>query len=73
MEIKIGVQHTPREVVLDSDEDPEQVIAAAEAALADGSALRLVDERGRTVIVPGARIAYIEIGASHRGRVGFGS
>jgi len=73
VEIKIGVQHTPREVVLDSDEDPEQVIAAAEAALADGSALRLVDERGRTVIVPGARIAYIEIGASHRGRVGFGS
>lgn len=73
MEIKIGVQDTPREVSLDSDEAAESVIAAVEAALADGGVLRLVDDRGRTVIVPAAKIAYVEVGSSTRGRVGFGS
>lgn len=73
MEIKIGVQDTPREVSLDSDESAESVIAAVETALADGGVLRLVDDRGRTVIVPAAKIAYVEVGSSTRGRVGFGS
>lgn len=73
MEIKIGVQDTPREVVLDSDETAEQVVAAVEAALSDGGVLRLVDDRGRTVIVPATKIAYVEVGATARGRVGFGS
>ena len=35
--------------------------------------LKLVDERGRTVMVPGAKIAYVEVGANTKGRVGFGS
>lgn len=73
MEIKIGVQDTPREVSLDSEDTAESVIAAVEAALAGGGNLKLVDERGRTVIVPAAKIAYVEVGATTRGRVGFGS
>lgn len=73
MEIKIGVQDTPREVALDSDDTAESVIAAVEAALADGGILKLVDERGRTVLVPAGKIAYVEVGATSRGRVGFGS
>ena len=73
MEIKIGVQDTPREVALDSADNPEDVIAAVEAAVASGGLLKLVDERGRTVVVPGAKISYVEVGASSKGRVGFGS
>lgn len=73
MEIKIGVQDTVREVSLDSNDTSEDVIAAVEAALASGGVLKLVDERGRTVIVPGAKIAYVEVGANTKGRVGFGS
>ncbi len=73
MEIKIGVQDTVREVSLDSNETSEEVIAAVEAALASGGVLKLVDERGRTVIVPGAKLAYVEVGATTKGRVGFGS
>ena len=72
MEIKIGVQDSAREVSLDSNEAPETVIAAIEAAVAEGSLLRLVDDRGRTVLVPGAKIAYAEVGASTKGHVGFG-
>ncbi len=73
MEIKIGVQDTVREVSLDSNDTSEQVIAAVEAALASGGVLKLVDERGRTVVIPGAKIAYVEVGATTKGRVGFGS
>jgi Protein of unknown function (DUF3107) len=73
VEIKIGVQDTVREVSLDSNETSEEVIAAVEAALASGGVLKLVDERGRTVMVPGAKIAYVEVGATTKGRVGFGS
>lgn len=73
MEIKIGVQDTPREVSLDSTDTSENVIAAVEAALASGGVLTLVDDRGRTVMVPATKIAYVEVGATTKGRVGFGS
>ena len=72
MEVKIGVQHTAREVVLESAQTAEDVVALATAAVADGSLLTLTDDKGRTVLVPGDRIAYLEIGASKPGRIGFG-
>jgi hypothetical protein len=73
VEIKIGVQDSPREVTLDSDLDPHAATAAVEAAIANGSLLSLTDDRGRTVLVPGSRITYVEIGAPSTRRVGFGS
>ena len=73
MEIKIGVQHSPREVSLDSDLSPEDVLAAVSKAIDAGSLLALTDDRGRTVVVPGTKIAYVEIGAPASRRVGFGS
>lgn len=73
MEIKVGVENTPREVALESEQTPEQVTAAVEAALANGSVLSLTDDRGRTVLIPGSKIAYVEIGAPSARRVGFGS
>jgi hypothetical protein len=73
VEIKVGVENTPREVALESEQTPEQVTAAVEAALANGTVLSLTDDRGRTVLIPGAKIAYVEIGAPSSRRVGFGS
>jgi hypothetical protein len=73
VEIKIGVQDTAREVSLDSTDTAENVIAAVNDALASGGTLTLVDERGRTVIVPAAKLAYVEISPTTKGRVGFGS
>lgn len=73
MEIKIGVQHSPREVALDSDLSPEDVQAAVAKAIDSGSLLTLTDDRGRTIVVPGTKIAYVEIGAPSSRRVGFGS
>jgi len=73
VEIKIGVQDTAREVSLDSNDTSEDVIAAVNEALASDGVLTLIDDRGRTVIVPATKIAYVEIGATTKGRVGFGS
>lgn len=73
MEIKIGVQDTAREISLDSNDAADDVIAAVDAAVTSGGLLRLVDDRGRTVLVPAAKLAYVEVGATTKGRVGFGS
>ncbi|GAA3878338.1 DUF3107 domain-containing protein [Streptomyces sedi] len=72
MEIKIGVQHTPREIVLDSGQSAEEVESAVAAALSgSGKLLTLVDVQGRKVVVPGDRLAYVEIGRQTPRRVGF--
>jgi len=72
MEVKIGVQHTAREIVLESPLTAEEVAAAVESAIKDGGVLSLDDERGRRVVVPAEKIAYVEIGVTAARRVGFG-
>jgi hypothetical protein len=73
VEVKIGVQFAPRELVLESAQSPADVAAAVSEALADESGvLTLVDEKGRRVIVPVAKLAYVEIDESTTSRkVGF--
>jgi hypothetical protein len=71
MEIRIGIQHVNREVVLESNETLASVQKSIDSALSSGSLLTLTDEKGRTVMVPGDKIAFIEVGAQASGRVGF--
>ena len=71
MEIKIGVQHSGRELVLESAQSSDEVTSLVAAAVKDGTLLSLVDEKGRLVIVPGDRIAFVEIGAQEVRKVGF--
>ena len=73
MEVRIGVQQAARELVLESDETPDAVAKKVADALKDGTVLDLVDEKGRRVVVPGDRLAYVEIAASEARRVGFGT
>ncbi len=73
MDIKIGVQDSPREITFESNDSVAEVTAAVEQAIAKGSLLSLVDDRGRAILVPGAKIAYVEIGPATRGKVGFGT
>ena len=72
MEIRIGILHAPREVVLESTETAESVEAAVHAAIAGGTTLRLVDEKGRVVLVPSVNLSYVDIAAGDHRRVGFG-
>jgi hypothetical protein len=73
VEIKIGIQHSAREVSLDSPESSETIESAVKDALGKGGVLELVDEKGRKVIIPADKIAYIEIGEPASRRVGFGA
>jgi predicted transcriptional regulator len=74
VEIKIGVQHAARELSLESElsaEEAEKIISAA--LNGKSSLLVLTDEKGRKVIVPTDRLAYVEIGEPSSRRVGFGA
>ncbi len=72
MEVKIGVLHTPREIVVESSQTPAEVESLVSDALASPEGvLSLVDERGRKVIVSAKLIAYIEIAQADVRRVGF--
>lgn len=70
MEVKIGIQHAPRELVVDVDSTHEEIEKQLTAAL-DGGTLSLADAKGRRVLIPGDRIAYIELGNPAAGTVGF--
>lgn len=73
MEVKIGVADSPREVVVVSDQAPDEVEKLVRDALngADDGVLVLVDEKGRKVLVQAAKISYVDIGPASLGKVGF--
>ncbi|MEV0285755.1 MULTISPECIES: DUF3107 domain-containing protein [Kribbella] len=74
MEVKIGVQHANRELVLESEQSPDEVQQAVADALSGKSGLlQLTDDKGRRVIVPADRLAYVEIGEVSIRKVGFGA
>ena len=60
MEVKIGVQHTSREITLESEDSPESVEKAVSQSLSSGSPLRLVDRKGTVVLVPAGTAGPLE-------------
>ena len=73
MEVKIGVQHAARELVLESAQSSQDVEKAVTEALKAEGVLSLVDDKGRRVLVPADKLAYVEIAESEQRRVGFGA
>lgn len=71
MEVKIGVQHSPRELVLESGQTQQEVEDAVTKAISGGGALQLLDEKGRRVIVPAEKLAYVEIAEQSHRPLGF--
>lgn len=72
MEIRIGVQQAPRELVIESTETAADVATKVAEALAGDGVLTLSDAKGRQVIVPVRALAYVETGDEQQRRVGFG-
>ena len=76
MDVRIGVTQAPREVSVElaDDADREAIRKQVEAALGGAvDVLWLEDKKGRTVAIPAAKIAYVEIGSQDANRrVGFG-
>lgn len=74
MEVKIGVQHATRELLVETTQSPATVEAAVVAALSGKSPVfTLTDEKGRKVFVSVERLSYVELGEPEVRRVGFGA
>lgn len=72
MEVKIGVQNAARELSVETDAEPDTVLASLTAALKDDSLFTLTDDKGRTVAVPADKVAYLNFTAEAGNKVGFG-
>lgn len=73
MEVKIGIQSIPREIVVETTSPRDEVEATLSAAVADRGIFALADGRGGKILVPADKIAYVEFAGSEQRRVGFGS
>lgn len=71
MEIRIGIQHSPREIVIESEEEPSALVQRVSQAVESGAPLTFEDSKGRVVVVPGAKLAYAEVSTDEPRRVGF--
>ena len=73
MEVKIGIQSAPREIVVETETVAEDVERALSTALADGGLFALRVEKNGKILIPADKIAYVELGSSEPRRVGFGN
>lgn len=74
MEIAIGVEFTPRELRLETNDSVEEVRRRFEEAFAaEQRLLWLTDSKGKQVGIPLAKLTYVEIDAEADSKpVGFG-
>ena len=61
MEVKIGVTHANRELVLESTLEAGAIEDLVTEALSNGGVLSLTDTKGRRVVVPAEKLAYVEV------------
>ncbi len=73
MEIKIGIQHVARELTVETEATAAEVEADLRKALSDGTLIALTDEKGRKVLVPADKVAYVDLGQEKTRPVGFGA
>jgi len=76
VDVRIGVLHTPKEILveLDSSIDRDKLKATIDDALTEESkVLWLTDKKGRDVAIPVSKVAYIELSSATAERpIGFG-
>jgi hypothetical protein len=73
VEIKIGIQHVARELTVETDSTAAEVEDELRRALSDGTLIALTDAKGRKVLVPADKVAYIDLGQEQTRTVGFGA
>jgi hypothetical protein len=73
VEVKIGIQSVPRELIVETEASSEEVERILADAVADSGVFILSDDKGGRVLVPADKIAYVEIGGSESRRIGFGN
>lgn len=77
MDVRIGVIQVARELVVEvgDDVDRDALLSQVSSQLSGGDGvLTVTDRKGKVVVVPAAKVAYVEVGsASDDRRIGFGS
>jgi hypothetical protein len=75
VEVKIGIQSVPRELIVETDTPAEELERLLASALADGekAVFAISVAKGGKVLVPADKIAYVEFGAAENRRMGFGN
>ena len=73
MEVKIGIQMAARELVVETGASAEEIKQALMAAVAENKLFVVTDSKGGTILVPGDKIAYVELDQAEQRRIGFGS
>ncbi len=76
MEVKIGIQSVPRELVVDTDAtaaEVERELAAALGAEHGKGLFALTTQKGGRIVVPADKIAFVEFSTDQARRVGFGN
>ncbi|HPU12385.1 MAG TPA: DUF3107 domain-containing protein [Aeromicrobium sp.] len=72
VEVKIGVQHAARELTVETDAEPDAILASLNSAIKDESVFILTDSKGHTVAIPADNVAYLYFTADTGRKVGFG-
>ena len=75
MEVKIGIQSVPRELVVETDTPASDLERDLSAAMETGvqAVFAISVSKGGRVLVPADKIAYVEFGGVEARRVGFGN
>ena len=73
MEIKVGIQHVNREVVVETTTSAADIEKAFTDAVETDGVFTVKDEHGRKVLIPAVKIAYLDLGEENARRVGFGA
>jgi hypothetical protein len=73
LEVKIGIQSVPRELVVETDASAAEIEQNLSDALEKGerAVFSLSVTKGGRVLIPADKIAYVEFGASEGRRIGF--
>jgi hypothetical protein len=70
-QVRIGISDSNQELNFETESSRDEVQALTAQALASNTPLVLTDTKDRAVIVPAAKIAFIELGAASDRKVGF--
>ena len=73
MEIHIGITHSAREIVFESDSTADELekTIAAQMSGGDQGIVRLEDNKGHVYLVPTRTLAYVELTKESGRKVGF--
>jgi hypothetical protein len=73
VQVRIGVQSVPKELVVETSMSAEEVEQAVGDAIGEDDGVFTLRSRSGRVVVPAAKLAYVEIGEADSPSVGFGT